>query len=163
MLPVARGWSTKVSFTIKKTHPGTFVSFPNELGLRRTATPYFFLRRLELTNQVFASDLRLEGVTTGDKTSIVISQPWAYPADLRNPLPSSAEIRGFMVSLGFEPVADSPIDWFRKLDGIHVSDARSDNFIKCQEGLVPIDLIISQRYVNPSECRRKNRRIADSR
>lgn len=34
------------------------------------------------------------------------------------------------------------LEWFRKLDGLRVSDARPDNFIKSHEGLVTIDLII---------------------
>ena len=93
-------------------------------------------------NQVFGSNIRLEGVTLGDKPSIVISQPWAHPDNPRNPLPSSAEIRDFMTKLGFESVANSPFEWFRKSEGVHVLDARPDNFIKTIAGVVPIDLII---------------------
>jgi hypothetical protein len=130
----------------KRTYPGTFGSILTERGVRRTATPYFYLCRLELVNQVFMSDLRLEGITEGDKPSVVISQPWAHPADPRSPLPSSTEIRDFMMRMRFEPVADAPFEWFRKSDGVHVSDARPDNFIKTIKGVVPIDLIISKNY-----------------
>jgi hypothetical protein len=102
------------------------------------------IRRLELTNQIFCSDLRLEGVIAGDKPSVLISQPWAHPADPRCPLPSSTEICDFMASLGFERVADAPFEWFIKSDRIQVFDARPDNFIKSKDGVVPIDLVVSQ-------------------
>src|SRR5258708_7556440 len=91
----------------KRTYPGTFGSAPTERGLRRTAPPYFYLLRLELLNEVFGLDMRLEGVTGDEKLSVVISQPWAYPADPRSPLPQPGEIQQFMTSLGFEP-ADRP-------------------------------------------------------
>jgi hypothetical protein len=105
------------------------------------------LIRLELTNRVFGSDLRLEGVTRGEKTSIVISQPWAHPFDLKSPTPSPAEIWEFMMSLGFEPIPDAPFDWLRKSEGVRVSDARPDNFIKTDEGVVPIDIVISKTEI----------------
>ena len=146
--PESRGAEHEVFFhqqddrVFKRTHPGTFGSVLTERGLRRVATPYFYLLRLELVNQVFGSDLRLEGVTRSDKPSIVISQPWAHPADLRCPLPSSTEIWEFMTSLGFDPIPDAPFDWLRKSEGLRVSDARPDNFIKTAEGVVPIDLVI---------------------
>jgi hypothetical protein len=102
------------------------------------------LRRLELTNEFFGSDLRLECVTAGDQTSIVISQPWAYPANPNDPCPSLDEIYDFMTKLDFEPVADAPFEWFRKLDRVRVSDARPDNFIRSKKGVVPIDLVVSK-------------------
>ncbi len=143
------------NLVFKRTHPGTFGSVPTERGLRRTATPYFYLRRLELKNEVFGSNLRLEGVTRGDKPSVVTSQPWAHPADLQSPLPCLTEIRDFMTRLSFEPVADALFEWFRKSDGVRVSDARPDNFIKTKGSVVPIDLVISkndQQQSLPQTC-----------
>jgi hypothetical protein len=148
--PQSRGAEHEVFFhesnnrVFKRTYPGTFGSVPTTHGLRRTATPYFYLYRLELINQIFSSDLRLEGVTAGDAPSVITSQPWAHPADPRSPLPSLSEVREFMVSLGFEPIHDAPFDWFRASDGIRISDARPDNFIKTEYGVVPIDLIASR-------------------
>ena len=78
----------------------------------------------------------------GEQPSIVISQEWAHPADEKDPLPSDAEVDAFMTGLRFERVEDSPIDWTKKSDGIRVSDARTDNFIKSKEGVIPIDLIV---------------------
>jgi hypothetical protein len=79
----------------------------------------------------------------GEKASIVISQPWAYPADPKNPLPSPREIYEFMTSLGFKHVEETHYEWLKKSEGIRVSDARPDNFIKSKEGVVPIDLVVS--------------------
>lgn len=131
-----------VNRVFKRTHPGTFGSAPTERGLRRTATPYFYLCRIILVNEVFGSDIQFEGVIGGDNASVVISQPWAHPADQNSPSPSSEEIYDFMTKLNFEPVADSPYDWIRKSEGILVSDARPDNFMKTPDGIIPIDVVI---------------------
>lgn len=121
--------------------------------MQRAATPLFYLHRLELMNRVFNSDLRLEGVrlgksliigAKGEQPSMVVSQPWIRPADPAHPHPSAPEIREFMESLGFEVVSRSYYGWQRKSDGITVLDARADNFIKSAQGVVPIDLVISQ-------------------
>lgn len=128
----------------KRTLPGSFGCIRTAGRMHRTATPYFYLRRLVLTNQVFHSDLLLEYVTPADKTSIVISQPWAYPADPNNPTPDWIEIGEFMQSLEFELVPDTLYEWYRRLDRIRVSDARRDNFIKSANGVIPIDVIVGQ-------------------
>jgi hypothetical protein len=127
----------------KRTYPGTFGSAPTERGLRRTATPYFYLSRLELLKDVFGLDTRLEGITGDVGLSVVISEPWVYPADPQCPLPFLHEIVEFMRSLGFEGTNRS-YEWRRESDGVLVSDARPDNFIRSKEGVVPIDLIASK-------------------
>lgn len=148
--PTTKGTEHEVFFhqqadlVYKRTHPGTFGSILTEVGLRRTATPYFYLRRIELTNEFFDSDLRLEGVTLGDKISIVISQPWAHPADPSRPVPSDAEVGDFMSRLGFERVANTKFEWVSKSNRLRVSDARPDNFIKSKDGVVPIDLVVGR-------------------
>ena len=141
----------KESRVFKRTYPGTFGSAPTDRGLRRTATPYFYLVRLELLNEVFGLDMKLEGVTGDELLSMLISQAWVHPADPRNPLPSPAEIAEFMCGLGFEPTS-RPYEWHRKADEVLVSDARPDNFIRSKLGVVPIDLIAS-REENDTEAR----------
>jgi hypothetical protein len=121
--------------------------------VQRAATPLFYLRRLELMNRVFRSDLRLEGIVLrrslligaqGEQPSVVVSQPWIRAADPNHPHPSPEEISEFMTSLGFSPVMTSYYGWHRKEDDITIVDARLDNFIKSREGVVPIDLVISE-------------------
>jgi hypothetical protein len=138
---------------VKCTYPGTFGVTPDPKGAQRAATPLFYLRRLELMNRVFKSELRLEGIilgkslligAKGEQPSVVISQAWIRPADPNLPHPSNAEIAEFMAALGFDVLSRSYYGWRRKNDGITILDARADNFIKSPEGVVPIDLVISQ-------------------
>ncbi len=137
---------------VKRTYPGTFGITDTPKGKQHHATPLFYLRRLELMNRVFDSDLRLEGVAfgksliigeQGEKPCMVISQPWIRAADQNNPYPSEKEIEQFMKLLDFAPMKGSYFGWHRKKDGVTIRDARPDNFIKSSEGVVPIDLVIS--------------------
>jgi hypothetical protein len=137
---------------VKRTYPGTFGVTPEPKGVQKAATPAFYLRRLELMNQVFKSDLRLEGISFGksliigaqtEQSSLVISQPWIRSADANDPHPSMLEIAQFMESLNFCTETNSYYGWYREEDEIKIIDARPDNFIKSHEGVVPIDLVIS--------------------
>lgn len=138
---------------VKRTYPGTFGVTNDQKGKQHHATPLFYLRRLQLMNRVFSSDLHLEGMAfgkslfigdQGERPCMVISQPWIDAADENNPHPSEAEIATFMESLGFSPLKDSYFGWSREDDGITIIDARPDNFIKSVAGVVPIDLVVSQ-------------------
>jgi hypothetical protein len=104
-------------------------------------------------NREFDSDLRFEGViltkslllfATGEHPCIVISQPWHRPADPNHPHPSQDEIKEFMKSLGFAEVQGSYFGWCKNQGKIRVVDARSDNFIKTEIGVIPIDLVIGE-------------------
>ena len=128
----------------KKTKNGKFGSVRTEQGTFLTATPYSYLRRLEWTNDVFDSDLRLEYVVPEPTSSIVISQPSAEARHPDNPLPSVNEIIAFMTKLGFESVKNNPQEWYRKSDSCSACDAKAENFINSREGLIPIDLIVSK-------------------
>jgi hypothetical protein len=108
--------------------------------MRRTATPYYYVRRIYLINLVFRSDWRLEFITPGENPSVVTSQPWAHPADITSPLPSQEEIESLMTALGFNSIPSSQFEWFREIDGVRISDARQDNFIKAKDGVIPVDL-----------------------
>jgi len=138
---------------VKRTYAGTFGVTPEAKGIQRAATPLFYLRRLELMNRMFDSDLRLEGIALGkslligakgERPSVVISQPWIRAADANRPHPSMIEIAAFMVSLGFSSVPSSYYGWHHQENRITILDARPDNFIKSVEGVVPIDLVICE-------------------
>jgi hypothetical protein len=49
-----------------------------------------------------------------------------------------------MTSLGFVVISRSYFGWQRQQDKVTILDARADNFIKSAEGVVPIDLVVSQ-------------------
>ncbi|HTV42405.1 MAG TPA: hypothetical protein VMF08_17690 [Candidatus Sulfotelmatobacter sp.] len=138
---------------VKRTHAGTFGVTDEPKGKQRHATPLFYLRRLELMNEVFDSDLKLEGVmfaksliigAGGDKPCAVISQPWIDAADENNPCPSEHEIKKFMEDLGFAPVKGMFYGWYNEKSKITILDARPDNFVNSYLGVVPIDLVISK-------------------
>jgi hypothetical protein len=138
---------------VKRTYAGTFGVVNEPKGKQHHATPLFYLRRLQLMNQIFDSDLRLEGVafgksliigSQGEKPCLVISQPWFEAADENNPFPTEDTVAEFMVSLGFVPVKGSFFAWHNDKNGITAYDARPDNFINSFHGVVPIDLVVAE-------------------
>jgi hypothetical protein len=139
---------------VKRTYSGTFGITDDPKGKQRHATPMFYLRRLELMNQVLGSDLRLEGIylgkslllgQQGEQPSMVISQPWIRAVNPLQPHPTETEIREFMEALGFTQLKNAYYGWYRESDKITIVDARHDNFIMSAAGVVPIDVVISQR------------------
>ena len=138
---------------VKRTYSGTFGITDDPKGKQRHATPMFYLRRLELMNQVLGADLRLEGICFGkslllgqtdEQPSMVISQPWIHAANIQQPNPTATEIEQFMESLGFTQLKGAYYGWYREADKVTIVDARPDNFIMSSEGVVPIDVVISQ-------------------
>jgi hypothetical protein len=138
---------------VKRTYAGTFGVTCAKKGEQGHATPLFYFRRLQLMNREFNSDLRFEGIiltkslilfATGEHPCMVISQPWHRPADPHDPHPSPDEIIEFMELLGFAEVKGSYFGWFKNQGKIKVIDARPDNFIKAETGVIPIDLVISE-------------------
>ena len=139
---------------VKKTWPGFYGQIPVWRGdrvEREPAMPSEYLDRQALQNEVFGSDLRLEGVNIserpsmiigerGGQPSFVVSQRFIEAADPRSPKPSEARIATFLEAHGFEPLPRSYFGWLRAADGVVVLDARADNFILSAEGVVPIDL-----------------------
>jgi hypothetical protein len=105
-------------------------------------------------NRVFDSIIRFEGVLFANSILIgktedlypclVVSQPWHHPASVENPHPSIPEIKEFMEAMGFTEKPGSYFGWFKKDEKITVVDARRDNFIKTGDGVIPIDLVISE-------------------
>lgn len=118
---------------------------------RRNASPSEYLKRMALHVQVFGSDIRLEGVTKSEKPSMLIGHPPGQPSIVisqrwyeKNGAITSEDIHNLMVGEGFRAAAASYFGWYRPSDGIVIVDAKPDNFIKTLEGIVPLDLQISQ-------------------
>jgi hypothetical protein len=133
---------------LKQTLPGEFGYLPAEANGRWSldvATPLDYLRRWHLFNHVFHGDVWLEGANAGKgAVSAVISQPWHMAADTAAPNPTEAEVSAFLRGEGFEPVPRSQGGWRRTSDGIVILDAYPDNFIKTKEGIIPVDLPMTQ-------------------
>lgn len=150
---------------VKRTYPGTFGVRMD--GKMRGSTPADYLRRVELFNEVFGADVRVEGLWFGksqligqlgeSRPSVVVSQPWVDAADPDKPHPSYEQIATYMQRLGFEPADNGPrkgpvMSWVRKADGVRVDDARDDNFILGSEGaVIPIDLLVSRSAGNEGD------------
>ncbi len=128
----------------KRTKDSKYGAIRTARGTARTATPYFYLRRLEWTNEVFDSDLRLECIVPAPVSAIVISQPLAVAEDPANPTPCDSEIIVFMERMGFKCVGNNVQEWYRESDSCSACDAKPENFIKTADGVRPIDLIVSK-------------------
>lgn len=141
----------------KSTWPGVFGQIPiYKAGAldRRVAFPSEYLLRQALQVEIFASDIKLEGVAVSSKQSMIIGAPKGEPsfvisqgfvsaADTNNPTPSEEQIAEFMKEHGFQYMPHSHFGWLRPQDGVAVVDAKPDNFILSVEGVVPIDLQIA--------------------
>ena len=140
----------------KCTKPGKFGEghgSAGRYGNHCPATPFFYLRRIDLTNQFFRTDLRFEGVALGepefgnDKSHLpytVSSQKFIEASNNQPRHPSEEEIKKYMIRLGFSLLENCETCWIRQSDGIVITDTREDNFINSAEGIVPVDLIISK-------------------
>jgi hypothetical protein len=141
---------------VKCTKPGKFGlghGPKGRYGTHSAATPLFYLERLELMNQEFPTDIRLEGIVLGKsdrgneedlRPFIVTSQRLIEPVDKQRPNPTEPEIEGLMLKLGFKLLRDQCYNWIRESDRVIVTDAKMLNFITTDEGIRPIDLIISK-------------------
>ncbi len=148
----------RLPFSGKRVFKKTWARFYGQIPVWRDgklerilASPADYLERQALQNEVFASDLRLEGVNISDKPSMVLGQPSGQPsfvisqgfieaADGTNPIPSMQQIAAFLAEHGFSQVPGSYFGWVRYADGVAIVDAKLDNFILSVEGVVPIDL-----------------------
>jgi hypothetical protein len=139
---------------IKRTWPGVYGQIPIPLNGsldRRNATPSEYLLRMALHIEVFASDIRFEGVTISDKPSMIIGQPAGQPSIVISQLwyeksgtATNEIIHDFLVGEGFRPVPASYFGWFRPEDRVVIVDAKPDNFIQTPKSLIPIDLQMAQ-------------------
>jgi hypothetical protein len=106
---------------VKRTWPGVYGQIPTPSGGtldRRNASPSEYLRRMALHIEVFASDLRLEGVTVSDKPSMIIGQPPGQPSIVisqrwyeRTGVATNEAIHDLLVEDGFRPVPSSYFGW----------------------------------------------------
>jgi len=123
---------------IKATHSG---EFGRKFGPARFATQQEYLERIRLINEEFALDWQIEGVCFTDKNLRVVT---TQPAFTGRP-PTLTEIRQFMAGHGFmfhrTRFGDA---WFRKEDGLLVSDAEPKNAAVTAQGIMPFDFLIAR-------------------
>ncbi len=139
---------------IKRTHPGTFGFTPelqNGKWVSVPANAVTYLRRFRLQNMIFDDDVRLEGVMCSEGPSMILGQPpggislvisqsWLDATDMNQPHPTEASIADYLEARGFIRIPDAFYGWGREVDGIVILDARPDNFVMTESGVLPIDL-----------------------
>lgn len=105
----------------------------------RGATPAEYLDRLDLQNQIFNDDIRLERVVLkGGKPIIVSSQP-----AIKGGSPPQAALDGLMLAKGYERLADGA--YYGAKDGLLVFDLFPRNAIQTEDGhIYPIDPVIQR-------------------
>ena len=147
-------YRAKDNRAVKRTHPGTFGFTPelkNGQWVSAPADASAYLRRFQLQNAIFGDDVWLEGVMRSEGPSLilgqppggislVISQPWLDASDVSQPHPTESSIAEYLEARGFVHMPDAFYGWRRAADGVVILDARSDNFILTEAGLLPIDL-----------------------
>ena len=130
-------WSDGESVT-KATLPGTYGRL---WGKRRFALPSEYLRRIDLSNQIFAIEWEVMGLTLElNRVRIVSKQPF-----FQGEAPTHPEIAEFMCSCGFDSHEHRFGTYWKHQDLDAVAfDAEPGNFVKTPLGLVPIDLILQK-------------------
>lgn len=115
------------------------------------------LNDYHLMNQVFGSDITLDGVAV-DKdgvTHIVSSMPF-----IEGGKPEMEDIAAFMESHGFHNDGRDQLRWVNDSLGIAADDAHEGNFIKDRDGnLHPIDLMMEDLQPKPKKGESEAREI----
>lgn len=79
----------------------------------------------------------------GKQISIVVSQAWITALTPEAPHPTEEQVATFLGSLEFVRLANSYFGWQRHVDQMRVLDARADNFILDDAGIVvPIVVLL---------------------
>jgi hypothetical protein len=131
---------------LKLTHPDRFGKAYPRIGgqtVYQEATPLEYLVRLQVCNEAFGDDMRLEQVMLDAEGAVrvITSQPSIFGIH-----PETEDLHRHLFEQGFEPleaVDDFPTtnDWFRAADRILIFDAHSGNYIQTANGvIVPIDI-----------------------
>lgn len=143
---------------VKRTWPGMFGFIPKRVQgtwTHQAALPSEYLHRQALQNQIFGDSILLEGAmaATGPSMligqppgglSLVVSQPWLDASDPLQPHPSENQIFRHLADRGFEPLFGTLFGWLNQDYGYVVLDAKADNFILTPQGVMPIDLLITE-------------------
>lgn len=145
---------------VKKTWPGTFGFVPKldqENWTAKQALPSEYLYRQALQNEIFGDSIRLEGAMASSGTesfvligqpagglSLVISQPWLDAIDPAEPHPDEIQIARHLADRGFESLFGTFFGWRNEDYRYVILDAKSDNFISTPQGIMPIDLLITE-------------------
>ena len=107
---------------------------------QKNCSPLEYLIRLRLWKKLFAGAPRDLGIT--EQGQIVSAQKFITAKDPSSPIPTQAAIDSFLFDAGLSPVKQQFWLWKRTYPEfeIWVGDAREDNFVETNDGIVPIDI-----------------------
>ena len=142
----ARGGEHQVYFQrhtrryLKTTLPDRQKGYGIALGsLTRGATPAEYLDRLDLQNQIFHDDIRLERIVANSGKPIIIT---SQPA-IKGSSPIQAALDELMTGKGYEKLADGA--YYDEPSGLLIFDLFPRNAILAADGLIyPIDPVIQR-------------------
>jgi hypothetical protein len=122
----------------KVTRPGVFGDsyyLVNEIVHQRNNSPREYLMRLRLWKTIFQSAPRAVGVTR-------LGQIVSIHQFISGEPPTQEEADRFLAEAGLTPRKQRLWLWKRPYPrfDVWIGDARSDNFVKSRDGIVPIDL-----------------------
>jgi len=104
---------------------------------QRNCSPLEYLIRLRLWKKLFSSEPRDLGMTACGQ--FVSSQKFIAAKDPENPTPTQNDVDSFLTAAGLAAVRQEFWLWKRTYPDfeIWVGDARSDNFVESEAGIVP--------------------------
>ncbi len=140
----ARGSEHEVWFfaadnsVVKATHGG---ECGRAFGPKPFAVFDDYLKRVAMTREIFGIEWKVIGVHgEGRRMRIVTTQP-----AIRGRAATLGEIYDFMTFRGFALHHTHFGDaWYRRTDNMLVSDAEPNNVLATENGLVPIDVIVTK-------------------
>jgi hypothetical protein len=107
---------------------------------QRNCSPLDYLIRLRLWKKLFGSAPRDLGMTACGQ---IVSRQWFITGkDPAKPTPAQNDVDSFLIAAGLTAVRREFWLWKRPYKDFEIwlGDARSDNFVESQAGIVPIDI-----------------------
>ena len=107
---------------------------------QKNCSPLEYLIRLRLWKKLFASAPRDLGIT--DQGQIVSVQKFITAKNPAHPIPTQATVDSFLIEAGMSAVKQQYWLWKRTYPEFEIwlGDARDDNFVETDAGIVPIDI-----------------------
>jgi hypothetical protein len=129
--------TTVLKLTRLGTYGESYYLAANGMVFQQSCSPLEYLIRMQLWEPAFGNAPEPIGITP--EGQIVSRQPFIAG----NP-PTQAEVDEYLLSSGLEPVKQSRWLWKKSYPGeeyeIWVGDARNDNFVLTEAGMIPIDV-----------------------
>ncbi len=126
------------NLAVKSTLPGTFGDYyflRDGRVCQEKSTPLEYLLRMHLWGTLFGVAPKPVGLTPSGE--IITRQPF-----ILGEVPSQAAVDHWLAENGLHPVRPSCWLWAHRATSLEVwiGDARADNFVQTEQGIIPIDL-----------------------